>query len=131
MWAIDLNKDGTATTNVKYTLGNPFNKWKEGRDPEMVTALMLTRRLRQLHPRLCPDPGAVLTGVAINDKPAGAEQANEEMGKKAFGQSFNVLPGSHSSIKFSYNTPLVIETAATAPLRASTSRKRPAQTRSR
>jgi hypothetical protein len=45
----------------------------------------------------------------VGDKPVGAEQANAEVGKKAFGHYFNVLPGATNSMSVQYNTPKVIE----------------------
>ena len=104
--AIDLKEDGTAGTNVKYTLGNPFNEWKKGRDPKMVTALML-QGVYGSYTRVYAPIQAVLRDVRIDGKSSGAEQANEEVGKKAFGKAFSVLPGKTSSIEFSYDTPRV------------------------
>jgi hypothetical protein len=91
---------------VKYTLGNPFNEWKKGRDPKIVTALMLNG-VYGSYTRLYAPIQAVLRDVRIDGKPSGAEQANEEMGKKAFGKAFSVLPGKTSSIEFTYDTPRV------------------------
>lgn len=104
--AIDLKEDGTASTSVKYTLGNPFNEWKKGRDPKIVTALMLNG-VYGSYTRVYAPIQAVLRDVRVDGKAAGIEQANEEIGKKAFGKSFNVLPGKTSSIEFSYDTPRV------------------------
>ena len=103
---IDLKEDGTASTNVKYTLGNPFNEWKKGRDPKIVAALML-QGVYGSYTRVYAPIQAVLRDVRIDGKPSGAEQANEEMGKKAFGKAFTVLPGKTSSLEFSYDTPRV------------------------
>jgi hypothetical protein len=104
--SIELKDDGTASTQVKYTLGNPFNEWKKGRDPKIVTALMLNG-VYGSYTRVYAPIQAVLRDVQIDAKPSGAEQANEEMGKKAFGKAFSVLPGKTSSLEFTYDTPRV------------------------
>ena len=40
--AVQLDADGSASTRVDYAIDNPFPQWAEGRDPNLVSALMFS-----------------------------------------------------------------------------------------
>jgi hypothetical protein len=105
---IQLNADGTATTSVSYTIHNPFDAWKDGRDPQLVKALMLDG-VYGSYTRVYAPRHSKLLDVKVDDATVGVEQAGAELGKQAFGRFFPVLPGETKTISFHYQTPIVIE----------------------
>jgi hypothetical protein len=106
---IQLNADGTATTTVSYTITNPYDTWKEGRDPDLMRQLMLDG-VYGSYTRVYAPRFSRLLDVRIDDEPVGAEQAGPELGKQAFGRFFPVLPGETRTVSFHYQTPIVFGT---------------------
>jgi hypothetical protein len=97
----------TVQSSVTYTLFNPIHEWAQGRDPRLVSALML-EGVYGSYTRLYASPNAMLRDVLIDQKPAGPEQISDERGRTVFGRFFPVLPGGNASVTFEYDTPGVV-----------------------
>jgi hypothetical protein len=105
---VQLNGDGTATTAVTYTIKNPYDVWKQGRDPQLMAKLMLDG-VYGSYARVYVPRGSRVLDVKLDGQSAGPEQANAELGKQVFGRFFPVLPGETRSVTFSFRTPVVFE----------------------
>ena len=107
---VQLNEDGSAATHLTYTLFNPFPKWRQGRDPGLVSALMLDG-VYGSYLRVYTRPEARLVDMRLDGQTVGAEQAGPELGKQAFGRYFPVRPGESARFEVAYETPDVVEAA--------------------
>jgi hypothetical protein len=105
---VQLNSDGTATTQVTYTIKNLYDTWKQGRDPQLMAKLMLDG-VYGSYTRVYAPRGSRILDVKLDGQSAGPEQTNAELGKQVFGRFFPVLPGETRSVAFSYRTPVVFE----------------------
>ncbi len=103
---VQLNADGTATTTLTYEIHNPFDEWRQGRDPVLVGKLML-EGVYGSYSRVYTPLGSRLLDVSLNGKPVGAEQIDDELGKQTFGRFFPTLPGETKTLSFTYRTPVV------------------------
>jgi hypothetical protein len=107
---VQLNVDGTATTTVSYTIHNPLDVWRVGRDPELVQQLMLGG-VYGSYTRVYAPRYSRLMDIKLDGETAGAEQSGAELGKQAFGRFFPVLPGQTRTISFHYKTPIVVDSS--------------------
>ncbi len=105
---VQLNPDGTADTTVTYTIDNPYDQWKIGRDPHLMAALMLDG-VYGSYTRVYAPTGSRLIDVKLDGQSVGAEQVDEEVGKQAFGRFFPVLPGQTRTLAVTYRTPVVVK----------------------
>lgn len=103
---LQLLKDGTARSSLTYEIQNPFPEWRKGRDPRLVTALML-EGVYGCYLRVYTSKQARLLDLRLDGKSAGAEQIETEMDRRVFGRFFPVLPGAKNSAQFVYETPSV------------------------
>ncbi len=108
--AVQLGADGSASTRVDYAIDNPFPQWAEGRDPNLVSALMFSG-VYGSYLRVYAPPAARLRYVTNDGNAVGAEQIGNELGYKVFGRYFQVLPGKSSQLEVAYQTPGVITSA--------------------
>ncbi len=104
---VQLNPDGTATTTLKYEIHNPFDEWRQGRDPVLVGKLML-EGVYGSYSRVYTPLGSRLLDVSLNGRPVGAEQIDDELGKQTFGRFFPTLPGETKTLAVTYRTPVVL-----------------------
>ncbi len=104
---VQLNADGTATTSVTYTINNPYDTWKVGRDPDLMFNLMLDG-VYGSYTRVYAPRSSRLLDVKLDGVAVGPEQVGPELGKQAFGRFFPVLPGETRSVTFHYRTPIVV-----------------------
>jgi hypothetical protein len=105
---VQLNPDGSADTTVTYTIDNPYDQWKIGRDPALMQKLMLDG-VYGSYTRVYAPTGSRLISVKLDGEEAGAEQIGEEVGKEAFGRFFPVLPGQTRTLSVTYRTPVVVQ----------------------
>ena len=108
---VQLNPDGTATTTLKYEIHNPFDEWRQGRDPELVRKLML-EGVYGSYSRVYTPLGSRLLDVSLNGQTVGIEQIDDELGKRTFGRFFPTLPGETNILAVTYRTPVVFEAGA-------------------
>jgi hypothetical protein len=92
-----------AVTRVSYSLHNPFPEWAEGRDPQLVAALM-HRGVYGCYLRLYAPAGALLHDLRIDGAIDGPEQMTDEFGLRSFGRYFPVVPGQSRRIDITYET---------------------------
>ncbi len=108
---VQLNPDGTATMTLKYEIHNPFDEWRQGRDPELVRKLML-EGVYGSYSRVYTPLGSRLLDVSLNGQTVGIEQIDDELGKRTFGRFFPTLPGKTNILAVTYRTPVVFEAGA-------------------
>ena len=101
---LELSLDGSARSHLTFTIENPFDVWKIGRDPNFVRATMLGG-VYGCFLRVFLPPSAQLGEVRVGGIPAGASLIDMEVGKLAIGRFFTVLPGATNSAEFTYTMP--------------------------
>lgn len=106
--SVRLNR-ADASSWVAYTIRNPFDVWRQGRDPQLVRALMLDG-LYGSYLRLYTPPRARLTDLWVDGRRVGPQQAGAEGSKAVFGRYTPVPPGRISLIEFFYESDNVVET---------------------
>ncbi len=99
-----------ASTRLSYVLRNPFDEWRRGRDPRLVSALMHDG-VYGAYVRAFVSPAARLGDVRLDGRPAGAEESGVELGRAVFGRFFPVTPGATRRVDLAYDTPGVVEHA--------------------
>ena len=109
---VGVQIDGDAAeTTVDYTMTNPFPEWRQGRDPRLVSALMLGG-VYGSYLRLYAPPQAQFLDLRVDSQPAGAQQIDMELQKRVFGRFTPVLPGATRKVEFRYRTDGVVEQLA-------------------
>lgn len=105
--SIDLTGDASVAKTVSYSIENPFPKWAEGRDPELVARLMF-QGMYGSYLRVYAPAGAVLRDVRFGGQTVGPEAIETEFGYTTFGRYFPVLPGTSARLDVAYVTPDVV-----------------------
>jgi hypothetical protein len=104
--ALDELGDAHSTVTLRYE--NDLASWEQGRDPELVSRLMLGG-LYGGYLRLFTRQPSRLLDVAIDGASAGAEEIGTENGKTVFGRFFGLPKGAKREVSFRYVTPGVAE----------------------
>jgi hypothetical protein len=107
-YTVQLRNDGQAFSLASYTLQNPFDKWKVGRDPQLVRSLMIDG-VYGSYLRLYTQPGATLREVRVDGTRTSAEHIDNELDKKVFSKFSRVAPAETRTVSFVYSTPDVVE----------------------
>lgn len=107
---VQLLPEGRSRSLVTYEIENPFPEWKVGRDPNLVSTLMLGG-VYGSYTRLYLPERATFVDVRLNGQRSALEQLDRELGKTVFGRFFTVLPGAKSNVQFLYDTPASAEKA--------------------
>jgi hypothetical protein len=100
---IRLSPEGSLS-RIVYSARNPFPEWEVGRDPRLVSALM-HEGVYGSYLRIFALEEAQFLDLRLNGRPDGPEQAGIELGLRAFGRFFPVLPGQKSTLELIYYTP--------------------------
>lgn len=102
--SVRLHPDGTAVSTLTLRYENDLDGWARGRDPEMVSQLMLGgfygAYLRMLAP-----PGARLLDVRLDGESVGAEEVGTEHGKASVGRYVPLPRGTRATLQFVYEVP--------------------------
>ncbi|MGE0229947.1 MAG: DUF4012 domain-containing protein [Dehalococcoidia bacterium] len=107
---VGIRLDGTGARSwVAYATANPFDEWRQGRDPLLVRALMLDG-VYGSYLRLYAPAQASLTDLWVDGEPAGPHQSSEEHGRAVFGRYTPLGPGETSIVEFFYESAGVVET---------------------
>lgn len=106
--ALSFPGDGKVHSSVTYALTNPLPVWAQGRDPRLVSTLML-QGVYGSYTRLYAGAGAKLVDVLVDRQSAGPEEVSLDAGRVVFGRFFPVLPGKTASVTFAYVTDAGIE----------------------
>jgi hypothetical protein len=104
---LQLRADGSVRSVATYTISNPFPQWAAGRDPRLVSTLMF-EGVYGCYLRVYAPAQAGLLDVKVDGRSVGPEQAGVELGRRAFGRFFPVLPGGSAGAQFHYETPGVV-----------------------
>lgn len=105
---VNLSADGIATTQVTYTIMNPFPEWRLGRDPRLVSELML-EGVYGSYSRVYTHRDARLLGIDVDGTHAGPEDLGTEFNRAMFGRFMAVGPGLKRSVSYTYQNPSVME----------------------
>ncbi|MFN8583726.1 MAG: DUF4012 domain-containing protein [Dehalococcoidia bacterium] len=97
-----------ARLRVAYTIHNPFDEWRQGRDPQLVRALMLDG-VYGSYLRLYAPTQARLIDLLVNGQSVGAQQVDHEGVCAVFGRYTPVGPGATSVVEFDYESAGVVE----------------------
>jgi hypothetical protein len=107
---VDVRLEGAdAKSWVAYTTHNPFPTWREGRDPQLVRALMLDG-LYGSYLRLYAPVRARLTDLWVDGRPVGPDEVTVEGSKTAFGRYAPVRPATTTVVEFFYESEAVVDT---------------------
>lgn len=101
---VRLDGEGTAHHRLTLRYRNPLDEWAQGRDPELVAALMLDG-LYGGYLRLLAPPQARLSRVTIDGRSAGPEEITSEHGRASFGRYFSLPRGGERVVEFTYRVP--------------------------
>jgi Protein of unknown function (DUF4012) len=103
-----LDHDGSATTTVTVNYNNDLASWERGKDPDLVTKLMLGG-LYGGYVRLLAPPGSRILSVRQGGTDVGIEEVSRENGLAVFGRFFALPRDTKQTLVFTYKTPPVIE----------------------
>jgi hypothetical protein len=106
--AVQLERDGSATTRVTLSYDNDLAAWEKGRDPVLVERLMLGG-LYGGYVRLLAPPGSRIISVRDGGKDVGLEEVSRENGLAVFGRFFALPRDTQRQLEFTYKTPPVVE----------------------
>ncbi len=104
---VELDALGNAHSQVDVTYGNNVASWEQGRDPLLVTRLMLDG-LYGGYLRLLTPAGSRLLGVWEGGAQVGAEEVSREQDKQVFGRFFALPRESSKQLTFRYLSPGVV-----------------------
>lgn len=105
---VQLGSDGAATTTVTLDYDNDLATWERGRDPELVTKLMLLG-LYGGYTRILTPPGSKIISVSDGTNEIGLEEASSALGVTAFGRFFAMPRDTKQRLVFKYTTPPVVQ----------------------
>ena len=101
---IELDEAGTAHNQLVLRYRNGLDDWAPGHDPQLVRDIML-EGLYGGYLRLLVPPQAELLKVTLDDRPVGAEEVTQELGKASFGRYLPLPRGSQAALMFVYSVP--------------------------
>jgi len=106
---LDIALDELGNARHRVTLGyvNNLPRWQEGRDPELVSRLMLGGTYGG-YVRLLTAPASRLVGVTERGRSIGLEEVSEEGGKTVFGRFFALPSGEEKALQIEYVSPTVV-----------------------
>ncbi len=103
---VALDELGDAHSTVTFDYQNDLTAWEQGRDPTLVSRLMLDG-LYGGYLRLFTDGSSRLQDVALDGTSAGAQEISTEDGKSVFGRFFSLPKDAHREVTFQYVTPAI------------------------
>ncbi len=106
---VRLNPAGGATTTVAVDYFNNLSAWAKGKDPGLVSKLMLGGVYGDFL-RLLTPPGSSILSVRDGQGEIGAGEIGKDLGLSEFGRFFTVPANTRQSITFRYLTPPTVET---------------------
>ncbi|MEX0799600.1 MAG: DUF4012 domain-containing protein [Dehalococcoidia bacterium] len=106
--SVRLRPDGSAVSTLTLRYENGLDGWATGRDPEMVSQLMLGG-FYGAYLRLLAPPGARLLDVRLDGESVGAEEVGSESGKASVGRYVPLPRGARATLQFVYEAPVVAE----------------------
>ena len=105
---VALDDAGRANTTVKLDYFNNLAPWERGKDPDLVTKLMVGG-LYGGYVRLLTPPGSRITSLTDNGGEIGVEAVGRENGLTSFGRYFALPRDTKQQLTFRYSTPPVVE----------------------
>lgn len=105
---VQLDREGAATTTVTVDYNNDLASWERGKDPELVSKLMLGG-LYGGYVRLLTPPGSRIVSVRDGSGDVGLEEVSRENGLTVFGRFFALPRDTKQRLAFTYKTPPVVE----------------------
>jgi hypothetical protein len=106
--SVVLDHDGAATTTVTVDYNNDLAKWERGKDPDLVTKLMLGG-LYGGYVRLLAPSGSRILSVRQGGNDVGIEEVSRENGLAVFGRFIALPRDTTQTLVFTYKTPPVVE----------------------
>ncbi|MFQ6020140.1 MAG: DUF4012 domain-containing protein, partial [Dehalococcoidia bacterium] len=105
---IQLDAQGKARHAVTLSYENQLSEWAQGRDPQVVSDLMLSGFYGG-YLRLLVPPQAWLLDLHLNGQAVGAEDITQEIGKASFGRYFPLPKDRRAALRFIYEVPAVVD----------------------
>jgi hypothetical protein len=102
-----LRPDGSAVSTLTLRYENNLDAWARGRDPDLVSQLMLGG-LYGAYLRVFTPPGSRLLDLRLNGESVGAEEVGAEHGKSSAGRYLPLPRGAVATLQFVYETPAVV-----------------------
>lgn len=107
---VHLDRSGTAQHRTAIAYFNDLPSWAEGRDPALVSQLMLGG-VYGGYVRLLTPGNSALQSVAVDGLEAGAEEITSEGGKASFGRFFSLLSGRATELTYRHSTAGAVQNA--------------------
>jgi hypothetical protein len=105
---VQLDGEGSATTTVSVDYRNDLSVWEKGKDPDLVSKLMLGGMYGG-YVRLLTPPGSRIISVRDGNGEVGLEEVGRENGLASFGRFFALPRDTEQRLAFTYKTPPVVE----------------------
>jgi hypothetical protein len=108
---LDVTLDELGNARHQVTLGyvNDLPRWEEGRDPELVSRLMLGGTYGG-YVRLLTPPESQLVAATERGSSIGVDEISEEGGKTVFGRFFALPSGQEKALQVEYVSPTIVDT---------------------
>ena len=106
--SVHLNGDGSAQNTVTLYYENQLGEWARGRDPQLVSDLMLSGFYGG-YLRLLAPPQARLQDVRLNGETASVEEETREAGKASFGRYLPLPKDTRAVLDFVYQVSGVVD----------------------
>jgi len=107
---VELDAEGGARHTVTLNYENRLAEWARGRDPQVVSDLMLAGFYGG-YVRLLAPPRAQLLDLQLNGDTVGVEEITQEVGKASFGRYFPLPRDTRAALRFIYGVPAVVTTS--------------------
>ena len=104
---IGLDEQGNAEHEATVTYRNDLPAWALGRDPQLVSRLMLGG-LYGGYVRVLAPAGSRHDAVLLDGREVGPDELGIEQGKTVFGRFFSLASGQQAQLAFSYATPGIV-----------------------